>query len=590
MDDQIDEKEVLECGGWGQEYDIADDEEERLLIEEDEIIEPSNQQDREFEDHIYEGDESVDPEEDILVLDATEAFVEFDDPLGNGSEDVPKESTSASTGESPSTSTESPAKVPQQSNAAQERKVAAQKRAIPYSRNPHMRRNNMHNRQSNHAIPVQMAYSSGRPRPGGFINQMRPLDSLMPSPIGRRPLMGDPRFPPPPIAAPRHPMLNRMEPHMPNFHPRMLHNTLRLPFKDQNPFSFNHVMQNEVNHGANRFFVNHPYPPRNSRDIRNLSAGSGPPFTEIRPPFSSSDMLPKLFHGPPPPRPHEIVGANSLLTHQRFSTNLPPPPLPAHAAALAQGPHLRMKFQSPQSLMDIVLAPPFGDAPLQQPMFPDRQPRFRFNSPEHRNHRPDFAQPPPTSGPPPGGNKRPPAKESTVPVIPLKQFRNEPRVSLPIQRTFTNNLTEASPIMNRIVDSSARNLVRSYQQSSPGSQKKSLLGTPPKPTAALLPTPTSTAGVPASVASSSVSLDASNVSPTSWKIDTQGDGASQEMDEYLKKMEEQRKKREEVLRIKEERRRLKLAGKSEDGISDVTITQNTSSTLPGMNMKSAAQL
>ncbi len=594
MEDQLEEKDVLEMGAWNAEYDIAEEEEERLL-EEHEMTEGKDAFPYESEANFSDTEfEPPDVEEDILDLGLNEDIIEYEEAPTNNQEtsnEIKKTSTQPNQGSETSTTSQTNLTVGNSPSRDYKRSIKCGQPGSSYKQGNFKR-------QPNFPIPVQMR-NPPPPRigPPGFHSQRPIFDGPNRPLIGRSPsIMG---FHGPRSGFGRHPHAMPMEP----LFVQDFHHGLRLPaqrfprhpFKDHHVVDHHQLMDFDRNSNANRLFINPHY--QGSVTIQNGCTSRITPLTEPRLSFSSSDNAPPRLafqnrHQLPPPGPNLVNGPRpASYPSMRFAppvqSSLPPP---RSNGPTDQVSPTRFKPPPPQNLMDMILPTPFGEGPLRPQYHPEhpRPQRFRFNSFDPPPHSYDATLPVRFLTPPPVGSKRPAAAEVTV-TAPLKQLRLGPTGNIQVLRTFpppSVSLNSPPPSVGASVLPSVSASLR--------------LGPPPIVRPQHLPAPF---GKPHQITDSprSISVTATTVSTatttsspaplmfqsssasTSTSISNNTEDASPEMKEYLEKMEEQRKKREEVLRMKEERRRQKLeslAGK--DNFSTEAISKQPGNTSDGI--------
>lgn len=634
MEDQFEEKEVLEMDAWNTEYDIAEEEEERLLEDHEIAVvkhgfsyenEP-NFSDTEFETH--------ETEEDILDLGLNEDIIEYEE--GNASCQEPtieakQGSAQTSQGSEPYMGTSINRVVNNSLNQDNSQKYFAVRSG---QSNFNHSKNHRFKHQANFPIPVQMRnIPPPRTGPPGFHNHRPHFDGPSRSLLGRTPILN--------YHGSRGGFLRQSAPmgceplFVQDFHGLPSQRFQRHPFKD-NHLGNHHpaLMEYERNNSMNRFFINPHY--RGSVTVQNGCTSRISPLTETRLTFSTpDDSLPRTAfqnrHQRPPPGPSlaNISRSVPIRYAPPPQSNMPPPRLNGPINEISPP---RFKLAAPQNLMDMVLPAPFGDGhmPISYQSEQPRPQRFRFNPFEPPTHSYDPTHPVRFIAPPPSGSKR--QASSEVPITaPLKQLRLGPMGNIQVLRTFpppTVSLNSAHPLSGINVTVSANPTVRPSGISVPismnGPQRPPNGITLPAPTNAPL-RPNSFQGVqnqrpavfnrrpppklnpprPPLVSSASVSNSSVVVvstSPTasvsvassqppstsnaSTNLQNNTEDSSPEMKEYLEKMEEQRKKREEVLRMKEERRRQKLASLSGKGELDKEAPSTTQSPEKGSTSKS----
>ncbi|KZS04089.1 Uncharacterized protein APZ42_033022 [Daphnia magna] len=597
MEDQLEEKDVLEMGTWNTEYDIAEEEEERLL-EEDEITERKpgfpyesepNFSDTEFETHELE--------EDILDLGLNEDIIEYEEVTASGQE-ANKELK---------TNTPQPHQGQQTSSTTQTAIVGSittnqsyQKRCIVKSGQPASSYKNLNfKRQPNFPIPVQMrSVPPTRMGSPGFYNQRPLFDGPNRPLIGRAPSVMD--YHGPRGGFPRHSMPINCEPlFVQDFHhgfpPQRFQ---RYPIKDHHLVNHHPFMEYDRNNGVNRLFINPHY--QGSATIQNGCTSRVTPLPEPRLNFSHSDNAPPRIafqarHQRPPPGPSlPNTSRPPSFAPMRFmqppQSNIPPPRLNGPIDQMSPP---RFKPAQPQNLMDMILPAPFGDGPLRASYHPEHQrtQRFRFNS---------FDPPPPHSYDPTqtvrfltplsAASKRPAATE--VPVsAPVKQLRLGPTGNIQVVRTFATRsvpLNSPSPsTVTSALPSASTTLTRIPPPNMRAPHPPTPIRKPPPPlinSPRPIPVIPTTGSTPSTLQASVLPTPVVSESPPSSEstniVNTTED-VSPEMKDYLEKMEEQRKKREEVLKMKEERRRQKLASMAgKDDISPVTTPTQPAKNLP----------
>lgn len=385
MEDQIEESEALGGDNWNTEYDIAEDEEERLL-EEDEMLERKHLYQYESDQNYVTSEfETTEVEEDILDLGLNEDIVEF-------------EETNADSQAASSENTVIPSKAPVINGTAETQKKFTKiqfdgansarpemKRIIDQKRTvqPVMPRKNF-NRQPNFGaqmrnVPYRIENSNQHLRRHPF--DMPHQRSL----LGRVPSMIDHNA---------HPVYDRF----------CLPNGDNFPLPNQ-PFMHGgipnephfgnqqYLIEQERINGGNRCFINPHY--------KGSVAAAGPvanritPTSELRPCFGNPvKALPlrSVFQGVPPQRP--LIHPTAVNQMNQRPRNMPPPPNmrfpPPSILPGLSGPPPRMNIThnskpTPARLMDIILPTPFPETSARLPFLqepPPRMPRFRFNSQE----------------------------------------------------------------------------------------------------------------------------------------------------------------------------------------------------------------
>ena len=431
MDDQIEESEALGGDNWNADYDIAEDEEERLL-EEDEILERKHLYQYESDQNYVTTEfETTEVEEDILDLGLNEDIVEFEEtnadpqaassenivmannvPVINGTEESQKKFTKIQFDVADSVKPEI-------------RQNADQKRTVQ----PVMPRKNF-NRQPNFGaqmrnVPYRIENSNQHLRRHPF--DMPHQRSL----LGRVPSLMDHNA---------HPVYDRVcLPNGDNF-PVSNQPFMHGPMSNEQHFgSHQYLIEQERINGGNRCFINPHY--------KGSVATAGPapnrmtPTTELGPCFVNPvKALPlrSVFQGVPSQRPLILPNAiNQMNQRPRNMPPLPPPnmrfPPPTVLPGLS-GPPPRLNIAhnskpTPARLMDMILPTPFPETPARLPFLqepPPRLPRFRFNSQEPP---PSIAYDSSTSnprfmGPPPIVKRLPPTEKMgiTLYLIVLASF------------------------------------------------------------------------------------------------------------------------------------------------------------------------
>lgn len=633
MDEQVEEREVLEMENWNAEYDIGEDEEERLL-EEDEVMEQKHSfpcesetsyPDADFENQVLE-------EEDVLDLGLNEDIVEYEEPPSSDCQESPEKQASTSS-------------VQQEESA--EKKV------------------NISVVQSITSVKPQPKRFENRvgPRPGGGFRKTFPFNGQVRTPTSVQmhsgpPLrMGFPGFPsqqhqfngPPP-----RPLMRRISPGL-GFPPPegFIRNTMPLnkPFLSQDynhgppgqrlqrngfeehPQGMEHFVDMDRNNPGSRYFINPHY--RGSAMIRHDGSSFNSQTISDQgrnfPPLGKPPFRMDVHCRPPPP----ILGqlspsrARAIVPPMRFPPPPPSqrgaPPLPFSALTTDHSVSHRFKMSSPQSLMDVVLPAPFpGGRP---PYHPEPLVPQRFRPPSYETPFCDSAPGGLQGFPIPGLPahpaavlKRPAAPDFHV-TTPMKQLRIDPAGNIQISRSITvvnpsSSSENLRAVPRAINPPSNPGAVRLGTPRNPSAQRfpliasisveprvssagthrdtTSVLGSPPSSSSLTgvtshPETATTTSKVTSkstetltSTAASANAVEASN--STALSSSTKNEELTPDMKEYLEKMEEQRKKREEVLRLKEERRRQKLA--SAAGKDDVLLTVEATPLRPNPNSPS----
>jgi len=582
MEDQFEESDALGMGMENcYEYDIAEDEEERLL-EEDEITDrqlpfpyESNGQDADFE--------TPDTEEDILEIGLNEDISEYEEQNTDTHETLLSSQSSSKIQVNESSSSGPSAAIQNSSNSSTKLDIK-RINVIRGTQQGGPRRHFVNQRQSNFPIPVQIRGPSYRMAyPGVHHNQRLPFEGSVRHFMGRNPSILDYQ------AAPGFSRCSIPSGNEQHFfahdynHALSMQRIQRHQFKDHhlapppNPF-----MDSDRN-GANRFFINPHY---KGSVVVNQNTCSNP-FSDRGAGFSSSVKPPPVrmtFQGRPP---HSSLAGPSLMiaprgpasAPMRFPspnpTNYPPPRLigPSDSTLSPQ----RFKSSAPQNLMDMILPIPFEDGLLRAPQFsePPRA-RFRFvGMPSGSNDfSSNFRGLPPTMP-----TKRPAPFDGPTP---LKQLRLGPTGIIQVHHTFPppSTVVSSAPRSSIDVQISARLCPQQTTQTTRIAVQPSKLppvpvfSSPVKPSSSLPPTSSILGSPPSSTV---------NVKSNSPPVNAEQVPESPEMKEYLQKMEEQRKKREEVLRLKEERRRLKVTtstDKNESVSSPADNQPNRSPILP----------
>ena len=585
MDDQFEESDALGMGTDNcYEYDIAEEEEERLL-EEHEITDrqlpfPYESNEPNFSDADFE---TPDTEEDILEIGLNEDTeyeeVNINDHDTQESVKKPNIVSSLQIQENES-SIKSSASV--QSSTHSANKLLDIKR-IDINRVQHAapRKNFFNHRQPNFSIPVQIR--NGPPyrmaHPGVHFNQRPTFEGSNPRPfMGRNSSILD-YHAATGFARGSFPPVNDQPFFAHDYnHSLSMQRIQRHQFKDQHLAPPHPFMDNDRN-GASRFFINPHYKGsvvvnQNSNQINpfpDRGAGYSP---SVKPPSVRMPFQGRPSHSPLAGPSLMIAPRGPSLAPMRFPSpspsNFPPPRLngPSESTLSPQ----RFKSSAPQNLMDMILPIPYDDNLLRAAHYSEPRARFRFAGPPSGSH--DFSSNMRFTGPPPTvPNKRPASFE--VPThTPLKQLRLGPTGLIHVQRTFPVSSTATTVSLAPPTATDARLGPQQLTQNLRLPVQPAKLPPVPifsSPPASSLPPPSSILGSPPSPRVNLKSNSPVNAAQVP---------ESPEMKEYLQKMEEQRKKREEVLRIKEERRRLKLAGDTvkSDPVSPTAETQQSRNT------------
>lgn len=552
MEDQLEEKDVLEMGAWSTEYDIAEEEEERLL-EENDTVEGKHQLTYENEALFSDTEfETTEAEEDILDLGLSEDMSEYEETNSTSQEssrDIKKNSTTAHLNQNSETS---PISQTQSSNTNLSRTSS-----IKVGQSQQFLKNTKFRRHPNFNLPVQMQTipppRMGTPR---FYHPRPLFDGPSRPLIGRPPIVLD--YQGARGGFMRHSMPLQCEPlFVQDFHSLPAQRFQRPAFRDHHLVKPNHFVEHERNSNINHL-------PISSHYQGLLTAQSGcktriPHLTEPRISFPVPDNVPSRSafpgrHQRPPPGLH-LNHRPTSYSPMRFTLpmqpNLPPPRLNGSADQTSP----RFKPPPPQNLMDMILTPPFVDG-LPRPSYnlEQSQPqRYRIKSFDPPSHTYDSANVRFLT-PPPCGSKRSSSLENPDPG-PIKQLRLGPTGNIQVLRTFPSCTTASKPSPSLTVSNTFPSKTSDTRQSLPSLPPPASSLNPPNIVSTIAPIAAVTVST-----STSGSLLSTVVPQTSVKSSKScSDTTSAEMQEYLEKMEEQRKKREEVLRIKEERRRLKLA-------------------------------
>ena len=594
MEDQLEEKDVLEMGTWNAEYDIAEEEEERLL-EEHEITEGKDgvlyESEPNFSDTEFDAPEA---EEDILDLGLNEDIIEYEEVATNYQESSSEtKRNSACPNQGSETSTTSQTSPAFGNSPNQDYRRGGIKSGQPGSSFKHAN----FKRQPNFPIPLQMR-NPPPPRmgPPGFHNQRPLFDGPRPL-IGRSPsLMG---YHGVRSSFPRHPMAMGCEP----LFVQDFHHNLRLPgqrfqrppFKEHHAMDHHQLLDYDRNNGVNRLFINPHY--QGSVTVQNGCTSRITPLSEPRLNFSSSDNAPPRIafqnrHQRPPPGPNLAnVPRPTSFPSMRFAPPIQPSLPPPRVNGLTdQVSPTRFKPPTPQNLMDMILPAPFGDVQMRPQYHPEhpRPQRFRFNSFDPPAHSFDSTQSVRFLAPPPSvGTKRPAGSEIMV-TAPLKQLRLGPTGNVQVLRTFPPpavSLNSPPPSFGTsVLPSVSASLRLGPPPSVRPQQHTPPFGKPHQVTASPRATSVTTVSVSiattSSFAASPLVSHSSSVSASTSNSSSSAEDVSPEMKEYLEKMEEQRKKREEVIKMKEERRRQKLEsamGKEDSNMVMTAPPGNTSS-------------
>jgi hypothetical protein len=447
MEDQLEEKDVLEMGNWNSEYDIAEEEEERLL-EEHEITTESKhgfpyESEQNFSDIEYEAPEV---EEDILDLGLNEDIIEYEEVSTNRQEASMelKKNMSAqpnqgletcSTSQKTGTVDSAPTLSPHKNVSVRSGQPASSFKNFNFKRQP------------NFPIPVQMRNAPpSRMTSPGFHHQRPHFDGPNRPLIGRAPSMMD--YHGARSGFSRHPMQIGCEPlFVQDFHHGFpAQRFQRFPIKDHHLVNHPQFMDYDRNNSINRLFINPHY--QGSVTVQNGCATRVTPLTEPRLNFSHSDNAPpprfafQARHQRPPPGPNLANAPRpASFAPMRFTlqSNLPPPRLNGPIDQISPP---RFKNAHPQNLMDMILPAPFGDGPLRAPYHPEQQrtQRFRFNSfdpPPPHSYDPSSSQPVRFLTPLSTASKRPAPTEASV-TAPLKQLRLGPTGNIQVMRTFAS--------------------------------------------------------------------------------------------------------------------------------------------------------
>lgn len=584
----MEEAEALELESWTEDYDIAEEDEERLL-EEDEISEHKHQAPFESEPNFSDTDfETQETEEDVLELGINEDMVECEDPIIEGQE-VPDKKSGPSAQLQDLDSVKQTSASPAQVHISP--KPEAKKNVNKTGFGPQgASRNYSYNHHPRFSIPVQMRTGSslrmGQPR---FQIPRQHFDHR-PRAFAGRPILD--YGPPGGLLRPPAPYhLQHPGPHLGEHF--SIHDHMQGPMMQRNlryGCDFHNgedqLLEADRNNPGNRFFINPHY--RGSVTVHGSGPRQASPSSEMGQGFPPLGKPPGYHNRPPPPvlnpSPPRVRGIVPMRLPPPNPPNMPPPRFNGlHTNSLRPSPRLPPPTATgaPQSLMDVVLRPPFhgGRVPFHcEPAAQQHMPRFNpvepppaiFNSTQ-----------PPRFALPPGGCKRPAGSELKL-TSPLKQLRLDPSGNIHISRTFPSATTApaASVVPGNISGvsrpvssgslptSAAPSKMSQAQQSSPAAGIRTTVSSVTPPTSACpVPSTTSIFGSPPTPVSSA-GADSSASEPV-------GEDVSPEMREYLQKMEEQRKKREEVLRMKEERRRLKMASTGQDELfkSETLLTR-----------------
>ena len=576
MEEQIEEGDVLGTEAWNGEYDIAEEEEERLLEEQEDSADQGGEQ--AYFDGEYEASEV---EEDVLDIGLNDDIIEFEE------QEVSRISPVVSK-----------ANTPQQHISIGSNQQPAGKQSSA----------------NNTAQSSGIAKGKEEPR---YVQQVLPRKHFSPRHPGFTPRNGIPNS-----QFQHRPNFGNRPPHRPSFNNQHLpfvgwkpsHMDMRgvpnafmgrSPFEeDHHPFPRSFNMQNNppVNmlnqqhfldppdRGNNRCFINPHYkgsvmnpqgpPPQQSQRIP-----PGPDFGHFSQTMNKGPLQPppSLFRpGPPNPPLNPPNQPRARLPNVRFPPpiNVPPP-----QSTGPRGPTNSMTSRAPSTssappqLMDVVLVPPGFRNETGPPFFGERPPRtarFRFDSfPQQVLHQPDHHEPlgpPPRSflAPPPAAHppiKRPhPVIELPVAGIPFKQLRS----SGPVQsEVFHANWPPSRPQMvaarakipqERLPLTQFRppvSVAPSFSHPRPVHSAPVTAGTATvmKPAATAISKTAAPPTAPVTAAESFLIDKTPSAVPSTEKTEQ----LPEEMKEYMQKMEEQRKKREEVLKMKEERRRQMLA-------------------------------
>lgn len=573
---QLEEKEVLGVGTWNTEYDIAEEEEERLLEDHELTVGKHGfpfESEPNFSDTEFETGET---EEDILDLGLNEDIIEYDE-----ANSICQETSNETNKNIVQTTQGMEAYVKNQTNQAvsnpsnQDNHKSFSSKSVQHM---NAARSFRFQRQPNFPIPVQLRnVALPRTGPPSFYSQRPHFEGSSRPLLGRNPTVMDYRgsrggFLRPSIPIGCEPLFVQ-DFHQPGISTQRFQ---RQPFKDHHLVNHHQsFMEYDRNNSANRFFINPHY--RGSVTVQNGCTSRIPPLNETRLSFPTSDNAfpPRIAfqnrHQRPPPGPNianfsRPTSMNSMRFVQPLQSNMPPPRLNGPANEVSPP---RFK-PPPQSLMDMVLPVPFGDAHLSTSYHSEhlRPQRFRFNSFEPPSHTYDPTQPVRFSTPPPTGSKRPATSE--IPTTPLKQLRLGPTGNIHVLRSFPPPTASTNSAIHRADLSALASTSTSLRQGpSPGvlqpQRPPVCYGKPPPPMNSPRSSTVISTTVSASTTSQSLNVQVPPFKPQSLSSNdsthSQKDTeeASSEMKEYLEKMEEQRKKREEVLRTKEERRRQKLA-------------------------------
>ena len=582
MEEQIEESDVLGSEAWNDDYDIADEEEERLLEEHELVIGTED-------DHGNEHSVSlVDGEEDVLDLGLNEDIIEYEDSNNEVTD-------SESNGETPGKAEEvskNTSSVQQNAVPKDEVKQTQQRNSVPQftPRKPFV----------NHQ---QQQIRPGNVRPMNFMSN-RPMMRRPPFPerhlhprslMGAKPGMMD--FGPGPGMYMRPPGPMQREPFYMSAGQPLIQN--RHPQYQQFPVNGNQFDQDRGNGGgSNRCFINPHYKGSVNIQGQKPPADLGPCFAQPNkgpPPVGPQGGLP--FRGrpqrpgmPPPgsggvgplrPPPRNMPGMPNVNFPPPL--NVPPPRLNVASAGAGAPPSVparppldqKPRFPgNPQPLMDVIVPPPFRETPAPRGAYFTDQRRFRPNFQEP----PPSQPPPPFMGPPPPSHhfasapvkrlsgemnsgvpfKRP-SLEPPSPVHPGDHFRNlslgsfQPRPgSTSGSGTVNSTAVAALPFTQRFAAPSTVRTCRVSNLTTVRLAPSSSLSTVSAATTLTVTTASATACTTGSAISSTDSSKPVSTPAVSEEV-------SEEMKEYLKKVEEQREKRDQVLRMKEERRRNKLA-------------------------------
>lgn len=444
MEDQLEEKDVLGMGTWNSEYDIAEEEEERLL-EEHEITESKDGFTYESEPNFSDTEfETAEVEEDILDLGLNEDIIEFEEIPTNCQESSKelKKNTSTQPNQGLETcSTSKKVGIVDSASTQNLQKNFSNKSGPPAG----SFKNFNFKRQANFPIPVQM-HNAPPSRMGspGFHNQRPHFEGPHRPLIGRAPSIMD--YHGARSGFPRHPMSIGCEPlFVQDFHHGFpAQRFQRYAIKDHHLVNHHQFMEYDRNNSINRLFINPHY--QGSVTVQNGCASRITPLTEPRLNFSHSDNAPPRLafqarHQRPPPGPNlanapRPASFAPMRFVQPLQSNLPPPRLNGPVDQISP---TRFKIAHPQNLMDMILPAPFGDGSLRTPYHPEQQrtQRFRFNSfdPPPHSYDPSQSQPIRFLTPLPTASKRPATTEASV-TAPLKQLRLGPTGNIQVMRTF----------------------------------------------------------------------------------------------------------------------------------------------------------